>query len=272
MNGNITKEGIDLDLDWMKRIGLGGFQNFDAALSTPKIVDQRLVYMTPPWKDAFRHAIEKADALGLEAAVAGSPGWSESGGPWVKPSQAMKKYTWSETPVEGGKPFHGKLPQPPSVTGPFQTFAQQDPMGQMGGAGAKPPRVEDFYADTAVVAFRQAADERTAADLDATVTSSSGDIDPAALSDNDLMSTVKVKIAPVGEAAWIQFAFAKPETIQAVSFAFGGTRDPLAIFASATFRTRATKAVSCTKSAARIRYRTLARPCTTFGAIPPASR
>src|SRR5437588_124107 len=47
MNGNITKEGIKLDLEWMHRVGLGGFQNFDAALSTPKLVDQRLVYMTP---------------------------------------------------------------------------------------------------------------------------------------------------------------------------------------------------------------------------------
>jgi len=25
MNGNITKEGIQLDLEWMHRIGLGGF-------------------------------------------------------------------------------------------------------------------------------------------------------------------------------------------------------------------------------------------------------
>ena len=32
MNGNITKEGIRLDLEWMHRVGLGGFQNFDAAL------------------------------------------------------------------------------------------------------------------------------------------------------------------------------------------------------------------------------------------------
>lgn len=30
MNGNITKEGIRADLEWMHRIGLGGFQNFDA--------------------------------------------------------------------------------------------------------------------------------------------------------------------------------------------------------------------------------------------------
>src|SRR5512135_1845748 len=42
MNGNITKEGIKLDLEWMKRVGIGGLQNFDAALGTPKLVENRL--------------------------------------------------------------------------------------------------------------------------------------------------------------------------------------------------------------------------------------
>ena len=67
----------------MKRVGIGGFQNFDASLNTPQIVDKRLVYMTPEWKDAFQYAATLADQLGLEMAIAGSPGWSESGGPWV---------------------------------------------------------------------------------------------------------------------------------------------------------------------------------------------
>ena len=84
MNGNITQEGIKLDLEWMHRIGLGGFQNFDAALSTPQVVEHRLAYMTPEWKDAFRYATVLADQLGLEEAIAGSPGWSESGGPWSR--------------------------------------------------------------------------------------------------------------------------------------------------------------------------------------------
>ena len=53
MNGNITKEGIKLDLEWMNRVGIGGFQNFDAALNTPQVVPKRLVYMTPEWKGAF---------------------------------------------------------------------------------------------------------------------------------------------------------------------------------------------------------------------------
>jgi hypothetical protein len=100
MNGNITKEGIQLDLEWMKRVGIGGFQNFDAALNTPQVVEKRLAYMTPEWKEAFKFTAVLADRLGLEMAIAGSPGWSESGGPWVPPSQAMKKFVWSETSVE----------------------------------------------------------------------------------------------------------------------------------------------------------------------------
>ena len=73
MNGNVTKEGIAKDLDWMHRVGIGGLQNFDANLITPKIVDKRLVYMTPEWKEAFRFAVRKADELGLELAIAASP-------------------------------------------------------------------------------------------------------------------------------------------------------------------------------------------------------
>src|ERR1043165_8167283 len=54
MNGNSTKDGIRKDLEWMHRVGIGGFQNFDAALATPQIVEKRLTYMTPEWKHAFQ--------------------------------------------------------------------------------------------------------------------------------------------------------------------------------------------------------------------------
>jgi hypothetical protein len=92
MSGNVTKEGITADLEWMKRSGIAGFQNFDAGLNTPQIAEKRLVDMTPEWKDAFRHATALADRLGLEMVIAGSPGRSESGGPWVTPRQAMRTY------------------------------------------------------------------------------------------------------------------------------------------------------------------------------------
>src|SRR5262249_17401714 len=69
MNGNVTKEGIQKDLEWMKRVGIGGFQNFDASLFTPQIVEKRLIYMTPEWKDAFQFTAQLADKLGLEMAI-----------------------------------------------------------------------------------------------------------------------------------------------------------------------------------------------------------
>src|SRR5437899_6384634 len=120
MNGNISQDGIKLDLEWMRRVGIAGFQNFDAALQTPQVVDKRLAYMTPEWKEAFRFAISTGDKLGMEMAIAGSPGWSETGGPWVPPSEGMKKYVWSETLLEGGKISKGKLAHPPGSTGAFQ--------------------------------------------------------------------------------------------------------------------------------------------------------
>ena len=159
MNGNITKQGIKLDLEWMKRVGIGGFQNFDAALATPQIVDKRLVYMTPEWKDAFRYAATLADELGLEMAIAGSPGWSESGGPWVPPSHAMKKFVWSETVVEGGKPFTGALAKPPSTTGPFQNIPRTGGVAAL--MGEKLPPFPQYYADAAVVAYRLPDDDKS---------------------------------------------------------------------------------------------------------------
>ena len=121
MNGNITREGIKLDEEWMHRAGLGGFQNFDASLFTPQVVDKRLAYMTPEWKDAFKSATTLADHLGWRG-YCRFAGLERKGRPWVPPSQGMKKFVWSETHVKGGEPFTGTLAHPPSNTGPFQNL------------------------------------------------------------------------------------------------------------------------------------------------------
>jgi len=234
MNGNITKEGINLDLDWMKRIGIGGFQNFDAALGTPQVVQKRLIYMTPEWKDAFLFTTHKADSLGLEMAIAGSPGWSESGGPWVKPYQAMKKLVWSETVVEGGQPFRGTLPPPPKQTGPFGDLARADLMGAMAGKDAPPPPV-DFGADSVVIAFHTPADDLSLAELDPKVTTSAGaESNASILWDGDLNRSIAFPAAAPGQKSWIQFEFAKPQSIQAATLAMGGPGDPLAQFQGET--------------------------------------
>ena len=219
MNGNITKEGIKLDLEWMHQAGLGGFQNFDAALSTPQVVDHRLAYMTPEWKDAFKYATTLADQLGMEEAIAGSPGWSESGGPWVPASEGMKKYVWSETVVEGGKPFHGVLAHPPSNTGAFQNLSIHDALSAP--EGSKP--IPQFYSDAAVVAYRRASSDVSLESLHPKMTASGGSPDFAMLTDGDLEKTTGIPIPAVGEVSWIQYEFAEPQTIRAITFV---TKDP----------------------------------------------
>lgn len=217
MNGNITEEGIKLDLEWMHRVGVAGFQNFDAALQTPQVVEKRLAYMTPEWKEAFRYAISLGDQLGMEMAIAGSPGWSETGGPWVPASQGMKKYVWSETVVEGGKPFKGKLAHPPSDTGAFQNIGVREEFGR-----PRPPR-EQFFADAVVVAFRIPTEGRQEETAPAKITSSGDGFDPAMLSDGDLEKTTTVPIPALGSESWIQFEYPSPRTIRAVTYV---TKDP----------------------------------------------
>jgi hypothetical protein len=219
MNGNITKEGIELDLEWMHGSGIGGFQNFDAALSTPQVVDHRLAYMTPEWKDAFKYATTLADQLGMEEAIAGSPGWSESGGPWVPGSQGMKKYVWSETVVEGGKPFHGVLAHPPSNTGAFQNLSIRDALSAPAGAKAIP----QFYSDAAVVAYRRASSDVSLESLHPKMTASGGSTDFAMLTDGDLEKTTGIPIPAIGEISWIQYEFPEPQAIRAITFV---TKDP----------------------------------------------
>lgn len=138
MSGNVTQEGITADLEWMKRVGIGGMQMFDIG-GLPKYVDKQLIWMTPDWKAALRHAAAEADRLGLEMSMAASGGWSETAGPWVKPQQAMKRIAFSATIV--GVQGAVRLPRP----GNLYKFEGPE-------RGDWPDSV--FYVDTRVLAFR----------------------------------------------------------------------------------------------------------------------
>ena len=222
MNGNITEEGIRLDLEWMKRIGLGGAQTFDAQLQTPQVVEKRLVYMTPEWKHAFRTAAETADKLGLELAIAASPGWSETGGPWVKPEDGMKKLVWSETRIPGGKRFKGKLAAPPSTTGPFQDLGMQPEIG------VDHPKTDlpTFYRDTHVFAVPE-----NAAPLAPVWSASSGVIDGAALTDGKQATAVDVPAGNAEAPTWIRADFAALRQVRSATLAM----PPVSLFSAARF-------------------------------------
>lgn len=213
MNGNITKQGIQNDLDWMERTGIGGFQNFDANLQTPLLVKKKLVFMQPDWKDAFKFTTELADKKGLEMAIAGSPGWSESGGPWVEPKDGMKKYVWTETRVSGGITFKGKLSQPESTTGRFQNV-ELPPNPMFGGPQVDLPT---YYHDALVVAYKLLPKDKKILDLNPKITSSGGSFNINELTDGDLNKTSFLPPMKVDEDMWVQYEFEFPQTFKAVT-------------------------------------------------------
>jgi hypothetical protein len=225
MNGNIAQEGLKLDLEWMHSAGLGGVTIFEGAIATPQVVPHRLIYMTPEWKQAFSYAVTTARGLGLEVAIASSPGWSETGGPWVPAAQGMKKMVWSATRVTGGQPFVGTLQHPPEVDGTFQNFSVEGRRSADGRVAELP----QFYADAAVIAYRIPESDKTQRELNPKVTSSAGTANVAELSDGDV-NTVALDL-PAGGAggeSWVQFDYGHPQTIQAVTLASLG--DMISVF------------------------------------------
>ncbi len=120
LNGNLTREGITADLEAMRRAGIGGVLIMEVDQGAPRgPVD----FMSPAWRDLFKHVVAEARRLGLEVNMNDDAGWNGSGGPWIKPEQSMQKIVWSEMNLEGPQHFDAVLPPPPAVAGYYRDIA-----------------------------------------------------------------------------------------------------------------------------------------------------
>ena len=111
MNGNISKEGLTADLEYMKRASYGGAMMFNVGVGIPKgSVD----YASPQWDEMTLHAVKEAERLGLELYLQNSPGYSGTGGPWITVENSMQQLEWTETMVVPDKKglIELDLPQP----------------------------------------------------------------------------------------------------------------------------------------------------------------
>ena len=92
MNGNISKEGITKDLEYMKAAGIESAFIFDAWVGVERgPVD----YGSKEWIEMIRHACQEARRLDIVLGLHNSPGYTAMGGPWIKPEESMKQLTWS---------------------------------------------------------------------------------------------------------------------------------------------------------------------------------
>ena len=225
MNGNISNDGIRKDLEWMDRIGIAGFHQFDAGGammgSIPPVVEPR-PYLSDGWKESFAYAIHLADSLGMEVGIASAPGWSSTGGPWVEPADAMKKLTWRTVEVEGnGGSQTIRLPEPYKTIGKYLNT-------DAGMYSSVFEKLTPWCEDIAVVAVKVPEEEKSLAELGATITSSGGAFTVEQLCNGDISDGPELPVNENGTHAWLQYNFPEPVTIRSFTLAGGETQDTFA--------------------------------------------
>ncbi|MBN1420548.1 MAG: hypothetical protein JXP34_17350, partial [Planctomycetes bacterium] len=120
MDGNLSREGITADLEAMARAGIGGVIIMEVDVGIPR---GPVAFMGPRWRELFAHVAAEAARLGLEIDLNASPGWTGSGGPWIKPEQSMQTVAFSERRMAGPRRFDAVLPQPPAKEGFYRDIA-----------------------------------------------------------------------------------------------------------------------------------------------------
>ena len=114
IDGNVTKEGVEKDLEAMKAAGIDRafMANIGGNGTGDPNAQYRVKFMSDEWWDITRAALKKATELGIDIGIFNSPGWSQSGGPWIKANQTMRYLNSSRTLVKGPGRVTVKLPQP----------------------------------------------------------------------------------------------------------------------------------------------------------------
>ena len=99
ISDNISKEGVERDLEAMKVAGINRAFIGNIGIDGIPYGDHKL--LSSEWWEVLHAALKKATELDIEIGIFNSPGWSQSGGPWVKSSQAMRYLASSDTIVAG---------------------------------------------------------------------------------------------------------------------------------------------------------------------------
>jgi len=125
MSDNISKEGVVKDLHAMKRAGIN--RAFIGNIGGQNVPYGKVKIFSDEWWDILHTALKTATELNIEIGIFNSPGWSQSGGPWVKNEQSMRYLNSSEVEVTGPKQFKSKIPAPNKDFQPVRVIAYRVP-------------------------------------------------------------------------------------------------------------------------------------------------
>ncbi len=122
IGGNVSHEGITADLEAIASAGISGVQLFHGQFGGqwPATTDN-IQCLSENWDAAVRHTAEECKRLGLRFTMQNCPGWAMSGGPWIKPENAMRTLIYSRTDIEGEN-IEIDLPKPEPTTEEWRDY------------------------------------------------------------------------------------------------------------------------------------------------------
>ncbi|PTS96980.1 glycoside hydrolase family 2 [Pedobacter sp. HMWF019] len=110
ISGNISKEGVIRDLEAMKKVGIN--RAFIGNIGMDEVPYGKIKMFSEEWWEILHTALKTATRLNIEIGIFNSPGWSQSGGPWIKPQQAMRYLTSSQITIVGPLTLEKTLTKP----------------------------------------------------------------------------------------------------------------------------------------------------------------
>jgi len=125
ISDNISKEGVIRDLQSMKKAGIN--RAFIGNIGLEKFPYGKVKMLSEEWWDILHAALKTATDLNIEIGIFNSPGWSQSGGPWIKPEDAMRYLISSETHVKGPLKLSQKLEKPIAIFQDVKVIAFPSP-------------------------------------------------------------------------------------------------------------------------------------------------
>ena len=109
-DGHYSMEGTTADLESMKKAGIGGVLRMDCNVGG--IPFGGTPYLSERWRKQFVHAVHECERLGLEFTTITGPGWTGTGGPWIKAEQSMQHLVPASVTTKGPVRFDQVLPLP----------------------------------------------------------------------------------------------------------------------------------------------------------------
>lgn len=119
MGSNVTRKGITEDLEALKEEGFSlAVMSTLADVNTPwngtiaGSPTAEIVGWTEPWWKLVEFAMSEAKRLNMKIALFNCPGYTASGGPWIKPEQSMQEVCWSTKQIDGNQQVSVKIEKP----------------------------------------------------------------------------------------------------------------------------------------------------------------